>query len=139
MLPSAGICPGQVRSLRPFYEGGLPFSGDHVRDIRSALEQAGGTVENAAGIHDLGVSSRDGLRLNAKTGATRMEDGTGVSWLVGRLTVEPSIRIRECGLAPAAQRRRHGGVAARDPDVRSPRAAHERPHLTSRHGVPRPS
>ena len=78
----------QVRFLRRFYERTLPASAAHMATVQSSLAQDPGTVENARGVHPLGVSWRAGLTLNAKTGATTAADGTSVSWLVGRLTAD---------------------------------------------------
>jgi beta-lactamase class D len=50
--------------------------------------QAPGTVENARGVHTLDASWRNGITLNSKTGATTIESGESVSWLVGQLTVD---------------------------------------------------
>ncbi len=78
----------QVRFLRRFYDDALPVAARHMTSVRTALLQDPGAVENASGVHPLGVTWRPGLSLSAKTGATVAEDGTNVSWLVGRLTVD---------------------------------------------------
>lgn len=78
----------QVTFLRRFFDGSLPIAAAHVDAVRGGLRQQPGTVENATGVHPLGVTWRDGCTLEAKTGATRMADGTGVSWLVGRWTFD---------------------------------------------------
>lgn len=74
----------QVRFLRRFYDDALPVAARHMTSVRTALLQDPGAVENASGVHPLGVTWRPGLSLSAKTGATMAEDGTNVSWLVGR-------------------------------------------------------
>ena len=74
----------QVRFLRRFYDDALPVAARHMTGVRTALLQDPGAVENASGVHPLGVTWRPGLSLSAKTGATMAEDGTNVSWLVGR-------------------------------------------------------
>ena len=50
--------------------------------------QVPGTVENARGIHKLNAQWRAGISLSSKTGATTVESGESVSWLVGQLTVD---------------------------------------------------
>jgi beta-lactamase class D len=52
------------------------------------MQQAPGTVENARGVHKLDAPWRNGISLNSKTGATTIESGENVSWLVGQLTVD---------------------------------------------------
>lgn len=79
---------GQLRFLRKFYDGDLPVSPVHIDRVKEALEQAPGTVENAAGLYKLDAEWRPGISLNAKTGATTIESGESVSWLVGQLTVD---------------------------------------------------
>jgi beta-lactamase class D len=81
----------QLAFLKRFYDGALPVSAGHVDRVREAMEQDPGTVENARGIHTLDARWRDGISLNAKTGATTLASGESVSWLVGRLTVERRI------------------------------------------------
>ncbi|MEZ5292625.1 MAG: penicillin-binding transpeptidase domain-containing protein [Vicinamibacterales bacterium] len=78
----------QVAFLRRLYDGALPLSAGHVAAVRRGLTEAPGTVENATGLHALDVHWRDGWALEAKTGATRSADGTGISWLVGRWTID---------------------------------------------------
>lgn len=78
----------QVHFLRRFYDGTLPVAAAHVASVQSSLVQEAGRFENASGSHPLEVAWRDGLALSAKTGATTASDGTSVSWLVGRLTVD---------------------------------------------------
>ena len=78
----------QVEFLRRFYDGRLPFSRDHLRSVRDALMQKPGTVENSTGVHAVDGNWRRGIALNAKTGATRIENGGGVSWLAGELTAD---------------------------------------------------
>ena len=78
----------QVRFLTRFYPGTLPVAAAHVATVQGALVQDPAMVENASGVHPLGVTWRDGLALSAKTGATAADDGTNVSWLVGRLTAD---------------------------------------------------
>lgn len=77
----------QAQFLRRFYASDLPIAGPHLVAVQRSLAQDPGTVENATGTHRLGAAWAAGLELSAKTGATRADDGTGVSWLVGRLTV----------------------------------------------------
>ena len=83
------ISPGeQLVFVKKFYEGALPVSKTHADQLKSALEQAPGTVENARGVHKLEAAWRRGISLNSKTGATTIESGESVSWLVGQLTVD---------------------------------------------------
>ena len=78
----------QLVFLRKFYDGTLAVSKAHVDRLKGALEQASGTVENARGVHKLDARWRDGIVLNAKTGATTIASRESVSWLVGRLIVD---------------------------------------------------
>lgn len=78
----------QLAFVRKFYAGALPVSREHSDRLQSAIEQEPGTVENARGVHTLAVRWRPGMLLNSKTGATTIESGESVSWLVGRLTVD---------------------------------------------------
>ena len=78
----------QLVFLRKFYEGTLPVTKAHIDQLKGAMSQAPGTVENARGVHKLDAKWRDGLSLNSKTGATTIESGESVSWLVGELTVD---------------------------------------------------
>lgn len=78
----------QVAFLREVFGGATAFAPAHVEAVRAGLVQQPGTVENSTGVHSLGVTWHDAWTLEAKTGATRMADGTGVSWLVGRWTVD---------------------------------------------------
>jgi len=78
----------QLAFLEQFYAVALPgVSREHITHLQGAMEQAPGTVENARGVHPLDVRWRDGVSLNAKTGATTA-GGESVSWLVGRLTID---------------------------------------------------
>jgi beta-lactamase class D len=78
----------QLAFLTKFYRGTLPVSKDHTDRLKEAMVQAPGTVENARGVHKLDAAWRDGISLNAKTGATTIESGESVSWLVGELSVD---------------------------------------------------
>jgi beta-lactamase class D len=79
----------QLTFLKQFYAAALPgVSHEHVAHLQDAMEQAAATVENARGVHPLDVRWREGMSLNAKTGATTTADGESVSWLVGRLTID---------------------------------------------------
>ena len=60
----------------------------YVDRLKEAMLQSPGTVENARGVHKLDAMWRNGITLNSKTGATTIESGESVSWLVGRLTVD---------------------------------------------------
>ncbi|HEX8027188.1 MAG TPA: penicillin-binding transpeptidase domain-containing protein [Vicinamibacterales bacterium] len=83
------ISPGeQLVFLKKFYDDALPISKSHADQLKTALEQAPGTVENARGVHQLDAAWRRGISLNSKTGATTIDSGEGVSWLVGQLTVD---------------------------------------------------
>lgn len=75
-----------MRVLRRFYEGTLPVAPVHHATVQAALVADPGAIDNASGSHPLDAAWRDGLTLSAKTGATVADDGTSVSWLVGRLT-----------------------------------------------------
>jgi beta-lactamase class D len=76
----------QVEFLRQFYAATLPIAPVHQRLIRDALNQKGGWIENARGVHQLAPEWPHGAQLNAKTGATTIASGQRVSWLVGALT-----------------------------------------------------
>ena len=78
----------QLAFVKKFYDGTLPVSQQHVAQLKEALEQAPGTIENARGITKLDAQGRPGISLNSKTGATTIESGESVSWLVGQLTVD---------------------------------------------------
>lgn len=78
----------QLAFLAKFYGGTLPVKKIYVDRLKDAMEQAAGTVENARGVHPLKAIWRTGISLNSKTGATTIESGQGVSWLVGRLMVD---------------------------------------------------
>lgn len=78
----------QLSFLARFYGGTLPVKREYVDRLQQAMLQASGTVENARGVHKLDVAWRPGITLNSKTGATTIESGESVSWLVGQLTVD---------------------------------------------------
>ena len=78
----------QIAFLTKFYRGSLPVKQDHVDRLKGAMEQAPGTVENARGMHKLDAEWRNGISLNSKTGATTIESGESVSWLVGQLSID---------------------------------------------------
>ena len=78
----------QIAFLSKFYGGTLPVKREHVDRVTEAMVQAPGTVENARGVHKLDAAWRNGLSLTSKTGATTIESGESVSWLVGQLTVD---------------------------------------------------
>ena len=78
----------QLAFLSKFYGGTLPVKKAYVDHLKEAMQQAPGTVENARGVHTLDAQWRDGISLNSKTGATTIESGESVSWLVGQLTVD---------------------------------------------------
>jgi beta-lactamase class D len=78
----------QLAFLTKFYDGTLPIAPTHVDQLKAAMEQAPGTVENARGVEKLAATWRNGISLNAKTGATTIASGLSVSWLVGQLTVD---------------------------------------------------
>jgi beta-lactamase class D len=83
------ISPGeQLAFLSKFYGGALPVKQTYVDRLKGALQQAPGTVENARGVHTLAAQWRDGVSLNSKTGASTIESGESVSWLVGQLMVD---------------------------------------------------
>lgn len=95
----------QLSFLQKFYGGTLPVSKSYAEQLQGAMEQVPGTVENARGVATLNAAWRDGLSLNSKTGATTIESGQSVSWLVGQLTVD----ARKIVFASAVWRGR-GGV-----------------------------
>ncbi len=64
------------------------MSQTHVDQLKAALEQAPGTVENARGNTALDAQWRTGITLNSKTGATTIACGESVSWLVGQLKID---------------------------------------------------
>jgi beta-lactamase class D len=99
----------QLAFLKKFYDGTLPVAKAHVDNLKDAMEQAPGTVENARGITKLDANWRPGVSLNSKTGATTIESGESVSWLVGQLTVDQ----RKVIFASAVWRPR-GGVDTLD-------------------------
>ena len=78
----------QLTFVTKFYAGTLPVQKHYVDKLKAAMEQAPGTVENARGVHKLDAAWRSGLSLNSKTGATTIESGQAVSWLVGQLTAD---------------------------------------------------
>lgn len=78
----------QLAFLRKFYDRALPVSRDHMDRLKTALEQAPGTIENARGVTKLDAVWRQGDALNAKTGATTIASGESISWLVGELTAD---------------------------------------------------
>lgn len=78
----------QLAFLQKFYDGTLPVSKTNIDQLKGAMEQAPGTVENARGVEKLDATWRKGISLNAKTGATTIESGLSVSWLVGQLMVD---------------------------------------------------
>lgn len=78
----------QLAFVKKFYDGALPVSKQHADGLKEALEQAPGTVENARGVTRLDAEWRSGISLNSKTGASTIESGESVSWLVGQLTVD---------------------------------------------------
>jgi len=95
----------QLSLLQKFYGGTLPVSKSHAEQLKGAMEQAPGTIENARGVAKLDDEWRDGISLNSKTGATTIASGLSVSWLVGQLTVDS----RKIVFASAAWREK-GGV-----------------------------
>jgi len=99
----------QLAFVKKFYDGVLPVSKHHADRLREALEQAPGTVENARGVTQLDARWRPGISLNSKTGASTIESGESVSWLVGQLAVER----RKIVFVGAVWRRR-GGVDTLD-------------------------
>ena len=78
----------QLAFLTNFYRGALPVKKEHADRLTEAMRQDPGTVENARGIHKLDAAWRDGISLNSKTGASTIESGESMSWLVGELTVD---------------------------------------------------
>jgi beta-lactamase class D len=78
----------QLTFLTKFYGGTLPVKKEYSDRLKEAMQQAPGTVENARGVHTLAASWRDGLSLNSKTGASTIESGESVSWLVGQLRID---------------------------------------------------
>ena len=78
----------QLAFLKQFYDATLPVSRRHLDNLREAMEQDAGTVENARGIYKLDAPWRPGITLNAKTGASSIAGAESVSWLVGQLTVD---------------------------------------------------
>ena len=99
----------QLAFLKKFYDGSLPVAKAHVENLKAAMQQAPGTVENARGITKLDAKWRAGIALNSKTGATTIESGESVSWLVGELSVDQ----RKVVFASAVWRAR-GGVDTLD-------------------------
>ena len=99
----------QLAFLTKFYGRTLPVKKIYVDHLQEAMLQAPGTVENARGIHKLDANWRNGITLNSKTGATTIESGESVSWLVGRLTVDD----RQLTFASAVWRAK-GGVDTLD-------------------------
>jgi beta-lactamase class D len=78
----------QLAFVQKFYDAALPVSTVHMEQVKGAMYQAPGMVENARGVHPLDAQWRQGMRLSAKTGATTIASGESVSWLVGELTIE---------------------------------------------------
>ena len=78
----------QLAFLTKLYGSTLPIQKRYVDGLKDAMQQAPGTVENARGVHALDAQWRSGISLNSKTGATTIESGQAVSWLVGQLTVD---------------------------------------------------
>lgn len=78
----------QLAFVKKFYDAALPVSKLSMEQVKSAMYQAPGTVENARGVHPLDAQWRQGIRLSSKTGATTIASGESVSWLVGELTIE---------------------------------------------------
>jgi len=99
----------QLAFLMKFYGGALPVKKAFVDHLQAAMVQAAGTVENASGVHQLDAAWRPGITLNSKTGATTIESGESVSWLVGQLTVD----TRKLTFASATWRSK-GGVDTLD-------------------------
>jgi beta-lactamase class D len=75
----------QAAFLGSFFSETLPFQREYQREIREALTQRQGTVQNARGVHTMEGRWNAATRLTAKTGATTTADGQSVSWLVGQL------------------------------------------------------
>lgn len=99
----------QLAFLRKFYDTALPVSKTYVDQLQGAMQQAPGTVENARGFVKLDARWRNGIALDAKTGATTIASGESASWLVGQLTVD----ARTIVFASAAWRAK-GGVDGMD-------------------------
>ena len=99
----------QLAFLVKFYDEALPVKKEYVDRLKAAMAQAPGTVENARGVHKLDAKWRDGIALNSKTGASTIESGESVSWLVGQLTVD----ARKLTFASAVWRAK-GGVDTLD-------------------------
>ena len=78
----------QLSFLQKFYAGTLPISNTYVDQLKGAMEQGRGTIENARGVVQLNGEWREGVSLNSKTGATTIASGESVSWLVGQLTAD---------------------------------------------------
>jgi beta-lactamase class D len=78
----------QLAFLAKYYGGTLPVNKDYVDRLEEAMLQAPGTVENARGVHKLDAEWGSGITLSSKTGATTIESGESVSWLVGQLTAD---------------------------------------------------
>lgn len=99
----------QLGFLMKFYGGGLPVKKAYVDHLQAAMLQDPGTVENARGVHNLDAIWSPGITLNSKTGATTIESGESVSWLVGQLTIDK----RELTFASAMWKSK-GGVDTLD-------------------------
>ena len=99
----------QLAFLTKFYRGALPVKKEYVDRLKELMRQDPGTVENARGVHKLDAAWRDGISLNSKTGASTIESGESVSWLVGELTVD----ARKVTFASAVWRAK-GGVDTLD-------------------------
>jgi beta-lactamase class D len=85
--------------------------------LKDAMLQAPGTVENARGVHKLDATWSPGIKLNSKTGATTIESGESISWLVGQLTVDK----RELTFASATGDRKAASIHSMPPASRSRR------------------
>jgi beta-lactamase class D len=77
----------QLAFVKKFYDGRLPVAKRHIENVKGALEQAPGMIENARGVTRLNAAWPRGVSLNSKTGASTIASGESVSWLVGQLTV----------------------------------------------------
>ena len=99
----------QLAFLTKFYGGTLPVKKIYVDHLQEAMRQAPGTVENARGVHKLEARWRNGITLDSKTGASTIESGESVSWLVGQLTIDD----RKLTFASAVWRAK-GGVDTLD-------------------------
>jgi beta-lactamase class D len=99
----------QLAFLTKFYGGTLPVKTIYVDHLKDAMLQAPGTVENARGVHKLDAAWRNSITLISKTGATTIESGESVSWLVGQLAVDD----RKLTFASAVWRAK-GGVDTLD-------------------------